>query len=167
MKEWIEVFDILTIQETKIDKSFPDSQFAINGYDLYRRDRKKGGGGIIVCVRKSLPKYRLRVRSENIESILMDIQVGQQHITLVCAYKPPSISNLMFANEMSTILDKAISNRPNVICLGDLNCDILHPLQNGKEGRAWLDICDIYDLQNLISEPTRISCTKESCLDII
>jgi exonuclease III len=136
VKEWIEVFDILTIQETKIDKSFPDSQFAINGYDLYRRDRKKEGGGIIVYVRKSVPKYRLRVRSENIESILMDIQVGQQHITLVCAYKPPSISNLMFANEMSTILDKAISNIPNVICLGNLNCDILHPLQNGKEGWA-------------------------------
>ena len=30
-------------------------------------------------------------------------------------------------------------------------------MEDGKEGRAWLDICDIYDLQNLIFEPTRIS----------
>ena len=29
--EWIQAFDILTIQETKLDKSFPDSQFAIDG----------------------------------------------------------------------------------------------------------------------------------------
>ena len=31
----------------------------------------------------------------------------------------------------------------------------------------WLDICDVYDLQNLITQPTRIFPTKESCLDII
>ena len=31
MMEWIQAFDILTIQETKLDKSFPDSQFAIDG----------------------------------------------------------------------------------------------------------------------------------------
>ena len=30
--EWIQTFDILTIQETKLDKLFPDSQFAIDGY---------------------------------------------------------------------------------------------------------------------------------------
>ena len=68
---------------------------------------------------------------------------------------------------MYTLLDVAISNRPNIICLGDLNCDILHPLGNGKEGRAWLNIRDIYDLQNLITAPTRISRTKQSCVDII
>ena len=48
--EWIQAFDILTIQETKLDKSFPDSQFAIDGYNMFRRDRKKGGGGIIIII---------------------------------------------------------------------------------------------------------------------
>lgn len=62
VQEWIEAFDILSIQETKIDRSFPDSQFAITGYNMYRRDRKKGGGGIVVYVRKSLPSYRLKTR---------------------------------------------------------------------------------------------------------
>ena len=68
---------------------------------------------------------------------------------------------------MYSLLDAAISNRSNLTCLGDLNCDILHPLEDGKEGRGWLDICDIYDLQNLLCEPTRISRTRESCLDLI
>ena len=31
--------DILGIAETKIDDSFPDSQFTIDGYRLFRRDR--------------------------------------------------------------------------------------------------------------------------------
>ena len=30
-----------------------------------------------------------------------------------------------------------------------------------------LDICDVYDLHSLISIPTRISSSKESCLDVI
>lgn len=160
-QEWIEAFDILSIQETKIDRSFPDSQFAITGYHMYRRDRKKGGGGIEVYVRKSLPSYRLKTKPNGMESILMDFQMGQQHISLLCGYKPPSVNNNIFIDEMYTLLDTAISNRLNIICLGGLNCDILHPLDNDKEGRAWLDICDIYDLKNLITAPTRISLTKQ------
>lgn len=167
VQEWIEASHILSIQETKIHKSFPDSQFAITGYNMYRRDRKKGGGGIVVYVRKSIPSHRLRIKSNEVEAILVDIQVSQQHISILCGYKPPSVINSIFTNEMYTLLAVAISNRPNIICLGDLNCNILHPLDNGEEGRTWLDICDVYDLQNLIREPTRISRTNESCLDII
>ena len=91
---------------------------------------------------------------------MVDIKIGQQHISLMCGYKPPSVNNNTFSDEMYSLLDAAIFNRSNLICLGDLNCDILHPLEDGKEGRAWLDICDIYDLQNLICEPTRISKTR-------
>ena len=32
------VFDILAIQETKIDYSFPNNQFRVNMYRLYRQD---------------------------------------------------------------------------------------------------------------------------------
>ena len=71
--EWIQAFDILTIQETKLDKSFPDSQFAIDGYNMFRRDRKKGGGGIMVYIRKSIPSRRIRVKSNEVEAILIDI----------------------------------------------------------------------------------------------
>ena len=52
-----------------------------------------------------------------------------------------------------------------MICLGDLN--LLHLCDNAKQGRALLDICDVYDLHCLINEPTRISLTKESCIGVI
>ena len=50
---------------------------------------------------------------------------------------------------------------------GDLNSDILHPLDNHKEGQCLLDMCDIYDLDSLINVPTGISKNRDSCLDII
>ena len=68
--------------------------------------------------------------------LYIDIQAGKQHIS------SPSVSNHNFTREMHVFLDVAMSNRTNVVCLGDLNCDILHPSDNGKEGRAWLDICN-------------------------
>ena len=50
---------------------------------------------------------------------------------------------------------------------GDLNSDILHPLDNHKEGQCLLDMCDIYDLDSLINVPTGISKNREFCLDVI
>ena len=53
IKEWLVdgVIDILCIQETKIDSTFPNFQFHVNGYNIFRRDRKKGSGGVVIFVR--------------------------------------------------------------------------------------------------------------------
>ena len=42
-------FDILVISETKMDGSFPDSQFQVEGFRLCRSDGKVGGGGLYLC----------------------------------------------------------------------------------------------------------------------
>lgn len=52
-----------------------------------------------------------------------------------------------------------------MICTGDLNSDILHPLDNHKEGQCLLDICDIYDLDRIINVSTRISKNRKSFLN--
>lgn len=86
---------------------------------------------------------------------------------LLCVYKLLVVINNIFINEMYVFLDLVIVNRLNVMCLGDLNCDLLYFLDVGKEGRIWLDICDIYDMVNFIIELIRICKIKELCLDII
>ena len=35
--------DICLILETKLDDSFPDQQFHVNGYKMFRKDRNKSG----------------------------------------------------------------------------------------------------------------------------
>ena len=47
--------DIRLISETKIDESFPLSQFMIDGFSMpYRRDRNAHGGGILVYFRNNI-----------------------------------------------------------------------------------------------------------------
>ena len=41
---------ILVISETKIDRSYPDSQFKLQGYNMFCMDRAKGGGGLLVYI---------------------------------------------------------------------------------------------------------------------
>ena len=48
--------DILTIQETKLDSSFPSGQFVLEGYsESYRLDRNRKGGRVIIHVREDIP----------------------------------------------------------------------------------------------------------------
>ena len=48
--------DILMATETKIDESFPTSQFIIPGFTSpYRFDRTNDGGGILVYIREDIP----------------------------------------------------------------------------------------------------------------
>ena len=145
VKEWLnrKAFDIKSIQETKIDRSFPDSQFQIDGYRLFRRDGVKGGGGIAVFVSNNITATTKKVACKSVVSILLDLHFGQRQFALVCAYKPPSVDNNIFKTHLSKLLDEATLLGQNLVCIGDLNCDLLHPLDNNKQGKCLLDLCDV------------------------
>ena len=49
----------MAVWETKIDRSYPDSQFLIPGYYLHRNDRKKGGGGVLLVVSSKVLSKRV------------------------------------------------------------------------------------------------------------
>ena len=43
--------DILVVCETKLDETFPSSQFHMDGFSLpYRIDRNRNGGGVMIFV---------------------------------------------------------------------------------------------------------------------
>lgn len=84
-------------------------------------------------ISKPIPSYCLRVKSNEAEAMLMVIQIAQIYISLLCEYKLPPGNFNAFIKEMYSLLDLALVNQANVICLGDLNCDILHPRDDGKK----------------------------------
>ena len=54
------LLDILVLSETKIDDSYPDSQFYVKGFKLYRQDRTNFGGGLIIYARSDLLTKRVK-----------------------------------------------------------------------------------------------------------
>ena len=51
---------IIFVSETKIDSTYPDEQFKMEGYKMFREDRKKGGGGIMAYVTDQVTSKKLK-----------------------------------------------------------------------------------------------------------
>ena len=68
--------DIITIQETKLDPSFPTQQFMLTGYSVpYRLDRNRDGGGVMIYVREDIPSKLLTKHNftKSIEGLFIEI----------------------------------------------------------------------------------------------
>jgi exonuclease III len=46
-------FDILAINETKLDSTISDSKIYINGYIFIRKDRNRNGGGVALFIKNT------------------------------------------------------------------------------------------------------------------
>ncbi len=47
-------FDILCINETRLDNTINDNIIKIPGYDIIRRDRDRNGGGVAIYIRSTI-----------------------------------------------------------------------------------------------------------------
>ena len=76
--------DILAISETKLDDSFPNAQFHINGYRVFRKDRNQYGGGVLVYVRSDIPGRQMREQEmTHTESIAIELNVNNSKYLIV------------------------------------------------------------------------------------
>ena len=69
--------DVLLIFETKLDASFPSSQYILDGFTPpYRLDRAQHGGGIMLFIREGIPSKLLSAdTSFGIENPLVEINL--------------------------------------------------------------------------------------------
>ena len=91
--------DILIIEETKLDETFPKGSFEIPGFkEPFRKDRNIHGGGIMVFVREDIPSRELTTVKfrENIEGLFIEINLRKSKWLLFATYKPPSFSKEKF-----------------------------------------------------------------------
>ena len=155
--------DIMLISETKIDDSFPNSSFSIEGFTPpYRKDRTNMGGGIMLYVRDDIPSKDLKAIYLSIDKEYIFIEINlYMKKWLICGVYNPSknqIKNLtMF---LSQNLDHYLSLYDNIIILGDFNAEPLDTYMH--------EFINMYGLKNLVNEPT---CYKNvnnpSCIDLI
>ena len=62
--------DISLFSETKLDETFPNQQFKISGYKMFRGDRNKHGGGIMFYINENIP-----CKTVNVEGLPDDCEV--------------------------------------------------------------------------------------------
>jgi len=117
--------DILLISETKIDCTFPTSQFTLQGYSTpYRLDRTANGGGLLLYLRNDIPTKPLSLIESNIECIISDVTISKKKWLLVGTYNPnkSQISNHLVA--LGKNLGHYLPHFDNIIIFGDFNSEI-------------------------------------------
>ena len=164
------LFDLLIITETKLDETFPNSQFVIQGFHLLRKDRNMHGGGVIMYIRNGIIFQRMKHLETNcigIESIAVKFKLGRSWLTIIGIYRPPSLLKTQWKSEISNLVEASSCNGQSVFILGDFNCDLLQPEKPPKDGRDLLDILDIFNFKCLINSATRVTSSTETLLDLI
>ena len=105
--------DILCIDETKLDETFPDAQFMIENYQFppFRRDRNNKGGGKMVLIRKELLAKRLEdFETKSTETICIELLISKKKWCIIFTYRPPKYDKVFFQE-----LPKTVSQAINMI----------------------------------------------------
>lgn len=157
-------YDILVFTETWLSSRVSNEEICITNFDPpYRNDRENRlGGGVAIYVRTGLQSAR---RSElihgGIEAVCIEITM-KRHKLLVCGiYRPPDSGNNYFDLIENTLDNMSNSLVNDQIILGDFNCDMLASRSKMKH------IASLYNLHQLIDEPTHFTEHSASIIDLI
>ncbi|CAB3979236.1 partial [Paramuricea clavata] len=84
--------DIFTINETRLDESISDEEVNIEGYNLYRKDRCRSGGGVAIYTRDVLNAREMsQFVPKDIEAVCLEIVKHKTKPMLVTSiYHPPN-----------------------------------------------------------------------------
>ena len=71
--------DILIITDSKLDQSFPESQFFLNRFSKsFRKDRNRHGSRLLMYIKKDIPQKELPFHLQpNIEIIIIELNINE------------------------------------------------------------------------------------------
>ena len=161
-------FDAISISESWLTHNTPRDRFQIEGFKIFRNDRKsKRGGGVCVYVRDHYDCKKIRIPNlpENPETLWVEVTVKHKKIAIGTLYKAPKIPCRVFQEAYESLMH-VYTNYEDPILTGDFNVNMLKPESN--ECKTLLDtIIDPFELTQLIKTPTRITATSRTLIDLL
>lgn len=145
-------FDVVLLNETKLDTNLPQSFYINPFYNCIRRDRNRHGGGIMLFVRKEYVISK-STPSADFETIYLKLFANGIPINIFCCYKPPSELKQPFLEHLENSLFM-LNPDENLFVIGDLNMDLLSGL-----GDDLVNFMNCNNLKNFVGNPTRIGRT--------
>ena len=155
--------DCFFVNESKIDESFPNNQFAVENYTLYRHDRTSHAGGVMGYVRSDIPHTRVtehELKLDYVESLALKLVINRENWLIISIYRSPCSNENMFIEHLTLTLEQAQSAYKQIILIGDMNFNML------RENKL-LEVCDQFSLKNMINDFTCYkNCDNPSLVDV-
>ena len=163
-----EKFDILCLNETKIDSTVTNSEISVPGYLLFRLDRTLHGGGTLIYYSDSLNvKRNARLTSKAHESLWVELRFEKSKPIYICSlYRPPCSKaiedTVKYTQYLSSCFDNLRKNS-EIFILGDFNVDM-----SKKNNLSSLvsELCKSRVLTQHVSSPTRVTEHSSTMIDL-
>ena len=115
--------DLVCIAESKLDDSFPESQFMVPGFKTYRFDVTADSGGLLMFVNDTIPSRTLTHNlPTDIQCIPIELNLRKQKWLILGIYRPPSQNLKSFIENISNQLDVISVYYDNINCSGRFQC---------------------------------------------
>ena len=160
-EDLIRDFNIFLISESKLDDTFPNNQFKIDHYKMFRLDRNRYGGGLVLYVNEQVPCKKLTNYENPIASeiILLEFHQSKRKWLILGIYKAPNQKDAEFLQHLSWLLDFYNTTHENIIIIGDFNMT--------TENHYFNDFMEMFTLSCLINKPTCFQSINPTCIDLI
>ena len=156
-----ESIDILCCTETWLEPDISSNLIQIEGFNVYRKDRVKKGGGAIIYVREEYTSSQvMQNNNDEVEDLWVNVQVRKNKSFVVrSVYRQQKASAQSF-EYIEERLREAITLEKNLYILGDFNDDQM-------KSSKLKQIIKRLGLQQLIKSATRITPDTQTLLDLI
>ena len=102
---------------------------------------------------------------EQLENIIIEIKKPNSVPIFVCTWYRPPGSPIELFEIFESAVEKVDAMKGELYVLGDLNCDLLAKSYECHTKRL-LELCELYNLSQLINVPTRITLHSEALIDL-
>ena len=93
---------IIAFTESWLDNTVSDGEICIPGYKVYRKDRNRNGGGIVLFVDEEL--RRTDLESTDLEAVWLEIRERANRRALIgVIYRPPSSDSRFMVDLADTL----------------------------------------------------------------
>ena len=165
--------DVIAVTESFLSEDILDSELVgeIGGTPLnqiFRKDRNRHGGGVMLLVRNNIPTTRRYDLESRCELMWIELSLNALKILVGVFYNPPG-SNIDALLQLRETL-AAVPESSNILLCGDFNLPTINwgpnPPSVSTSNSAANILCDIVDdfnLSQLVLEPTRL----DNILDLL
>ena len=158
--------DICMLQETWLNKgdSAIIQEIKDHGYNIHSQRRLKGetGGGVAILSKPNIQVRRCesRVKYNCFEYISCTVHTMDKTFRIINIYKLPyskkhPVTNKMFFDEFSNLMETQITLPGELIITGDFNCHI-EKLDNKKDRNDLLLLVDSFNLHQYVTGVTHV-----------
>ena len=153
--------EVFCISESKLSSKISNAEIQVDGYEVFRKDRTRNGGGVLIYCKSGLcPRKILLDIQTSVEAVAVKLSFGNKPFIVCCVYRP-SNSTASWLNDFTNVVNFISLKNCFATFLGDFNVDLLKTTDLADELHEGLG------LHQHIKSLTRITSSTATLIDHI